>query len=131
MVAAIFRRLERVLADREPDVAQRRFIESAPVLAAVAEASARGVVATGPRQGRRIIRIRGALADVDAFVMGKPCAQVEGTTSRLPRAFAQTIARGSSAWLATWRALRSPPPGCPSSTAAAWSYGSSEPGEMG
>jgi len=78
VVAAVFRRVERVLADREPDAAQRRFIESAPVLAAVAEASARGVVATGPRRGRRIIRIRGAPADVDAFVMGKLCAQVEG-----------------------------------------------------
>jgi hypothetical protein len=41
-------------------------------------ASAGGVVATGPRRGRRIIRIRGAPADVDAFVMGKLCAQVEG-----------------------------------------------------
>jgi hypothetical protein len=78
VVAAVFRRVERALADREPDAAQRRFIESAPVLAAVAEASARGVVATGPRRGRRIIRIRGAPADVDAFVMGRLCAQVEG-----------------------------------------------------
>jgi len=63
---------------REPDAAQRRFIESAPVLAAVAQASARGVVATGPRRDRCIIRIRGAPADVDAFVMGRLCAQVEG-----------------------------------------------------
>jgi len=78
VVAALFRRVERVLHDRELDSAQRRFLESAPVLAAVAEASALGVVATGPRRGRRIIRIRGAPADVDAFVMGKLCAQVEG-----------------------------------------------------
>ena len=78
VVAAVFRRVERALADREPDAAQRRFIDSAPVLAAVAEASARGVVATGPCRGRRIIRIRGAPADVDVFVMGRLCAQVEG-----------------------------------------------------
>jgi putative transposase len=78
IVAAVFRRVERALADREPDTAQRRFIESAPVLAAAADASAWGVVATGPRRGRRIIRIGGAPADVDAFVMGKLCAQVDG-----------------------------------------------------
>jgi len=78
VAAAVFRRVERALADREPDAAQRRFVEGAPVLAAVAEASARGVVATGPRRGRRIIRIRGGPANVDAFVMGKLCAQVEG-----------------------------------------------------
>ena len=78
VAAAVFRRVERVIADREPDAAQRRFVESASLLTAVAEAAARGVVATGPRRGRRIIRIRGAPADVDAFVMGKLCAQVEG-----------------------------------------------------
>ena len=78
VAAAVFRRVERALADREPDAAQRRFVESAPILAAVAEASVRGVVATGPRRGRRIIRIRGAPGEVDAFVMGKLCAQVEG-----------------------------------------------------
>jgi hypothetical protein len=78
VVASVFRRVERALADREPDTAQRRFIESAPVLAVVAEASGLGVVATGPRRGRRIIRIRGAPADVDVFVMGRLCAQVEG-----------------------------------------------------
>ena len=77
-MATIFRRVDRVVADRVPDAAQRRFIESAPVLAAVAEASGRGVVATGPRRGRRIIRIRGAPVEIDAFVMGKLCAQVEG-----------------------------------------------------
>ena len=32
VVVAVFRRVERTLADREPDAAQRRFIESAPVL---------------------------------------------------------------------------------------------------
>jgi len=78
VVAAVFRPVERVLADRAPDAAQRRFIESAPVLAAVAESPVRGVVATGPRRGCRIIRIRGAPADVDAFLTGKLCAQVEG-----------------------------------------------------
>ena len=78
VAAAVFRRVERALADHEPDAAQLRFAESAPILAEVAEAAARGVVATGPRRGRRIIRIRGAPADMDAFVMGRLCAQVEG-----------------------------------------------------
>jgi hypothetical protein len=35
-------------------------------------------VATGPRSGCRIVRVRGPTADVDAFVMGRLCAQVEG-----------------------------------------------------
>jgi hypothetical protein len=47
-------------------------------LIALGDASARGVVATGPRRGCRIVRVRGPTADVDAFVMGRPCAQVEG-----------------------------------------------------
>jgi hypothetical protein len=62
IVAAVFRRVERALTDREPDTAQRRFIESAPVLAAVGEASARGVVATG----------RAAAAESSAFVAHRP-----------------------------------------------------------
>ena len=37
-----------------------------------------GLVATGPRRGRRIVRVRGAPADLDAFVMGRLCAEVEG-----------------------------------------------------
>ena len=57
---------------------QRAFPEAAPLLVAVAEASARGVIATGPRRGCRVLRVRGAAADVDAFVMGRLCAQVEG-----------------------------------------------------
>jgi len=77
IVTVVFRRVERALADREPDAAHRHFIDGAPVLAAVAAASARGVVATGPRRGRRIVHIR-APADVDAFVMGRLCAEVEG-----------------------------------------------------
>jgi len=44
----------------------------------MADASARGAVATGPRRGCRIVRVRGSTADVDAFVMGRLCAQVEG-----------------------------------------------------
>ena len=78
VAAAVFRRVERKLADREPSGRQRRFLESAPLLVAVADASARGVVATGPRRGRRIVRVRGPTAEVDAFVMGRLCAQVEG-----------------------------------------------------
>ncbi len=78
VAAAIFRRVERRLADREPGGSQRRFVESAPLLVALADASARGVVATGPRRGCRILRVRGPSASVDAFVMGRLCAQVEG-----------------------------------------------------
>jgi hypothetical protein len=78
VAAAVFRRVERKLADREPGSGQRRFVESAPLLIALADASARGVVATGPRRGCRVVRVRGPTADIDAFVMGRLCAQVEG-----------------------------------------------------
>ena len=44
----------------------------------MAEASARGVIATGPRRGCRVVRVRGPTAEVDAFVMDRLCAQVEG-----------------------------------------------------
>jgi hypothetical protein len=62
VVAAVFRRVERALADREPDAAQRRFIESAPVLAAVAEASA---WASAPPA-------LAVAAEASAFVAGPP-----------------------------------------------------------
>jgi hypothetical protein len=78
VAAAVFRRVERKLRDRNPSQAQRRFAEGAPLLLALAEASARGVVGTGPRKGCRIIRIRSAPVDLDVFVMGKLCAQIEG-----------------------------------------------------
>ena len=44
----------------------------------MAEASVGGVVPTGPRRGRRIVRVLGAPAGLDAFVMGRLCAEVEG-----------------------------------------------------
>jgi hypothetical protein len=78
IAAAVFRRVERRLAERESGAVQRRFVEGAPVLVAMAEASVGGVVATGPRRGRRIVRVRGAPTDLDAFVMGRLCAEVEG-----------------------------------------------------
>jgi hypothetical protein len=78
VTAAVFRRVERKLNGREEPRAQRRFAEGAPLLLALAQASASGVVGTGPRKGCRIIRIRGAPADLDVFVMGKLCAQIEG-----------------------------------------------------
>ncbi|MBC7896551.1 MAG: transposase, partial [Cytophagaceae bacterium] len=40
--------------------------------------SKRLLVATGPPRGFRHLRGRGPTADVDAFVMGRLCAQVEG-----------------------------------------------------
>ena len=78
VAAAVFRRVERKLPHREPSAGQRRFVESAPLLVSMAEASARGVVATGPRRGCRIVRVRGPSTDVHAVVMGRLCAQVEG-----------------------------------------------------
>jgi hypothetical protein len=51
VAAAVFRRVERKLKDRNPSQAQRRFDKGAPLLLALAEASARGVVGTGPRKG--------------------------------------------------------------------------------
>jgi hypothetical protein len=78
VAAAVFRRVERKFARREPTPGQRKFMEDAPLLVALAEASARGVIATGPRRGCRVLRVRGVAADVDAFVMGRLCAQVEG-----------------------------------------------------
>jgi hypothetical protein len=77
VAASVFRRVERKLRDREPGARQRRFVEEAPLLVAIADASARGA-ATGPRRGWRIVRVRGPTADVDAFVMGRLCAEVEG-----------------------------------------------------
>jgi hypothetical protein len=52
--------------------------EGAPLLLAFAEASAAGVVATGPRRGCRIVRVRGPVADVEGLLLGRLCAQVEG-----------------------------------------------------
>ena len=78
VAAPVFHRVERKLAEREPAPEQRRLVENAPLLVALAETSARGVIATGPRRGCRVLRVRGVAADVDAFVMGRLCAQVEG-----------------------------------------------------
>jgi len=78
VAAAVCRRVERRLRGREATAAQRRFEEGAPVWCALAGASAGGVVATGPRRGRYVIRVRGAPADVDAFVTGRLCAEVAG-----------------------------------------------------
>jgi hypothetical protein len=78
VATSVFRRVERRLADREPSVGHRRFAEAAPLLIALAEASATGMVGTGPRRGCRIIRIRGAPANVDVFLMGRLCAQIGG-----------------------------------------------------
>jgi hypothetical protein len=78
VAAAVYRRVERKLTGREPGSAQRCFEESAQVWCALAGASAGGVVATGPRRGQSVIRIRGACAGVDAFVTGRLCAEVAG-----------------------------------------------------
>jgi len=78
VAARIWRRVERRLASYQQRASDRRFAEEAPLLLALAEASAAGVVATGPRRGCRVVRVRGPAADVDAVLLGKLCAQVEG-----------------------------------------------------
>jgi hypothetical protein len=74
----VWRRVERRLGGYETSPVDRRFAEGAPLLLALAEASAAGIVATGPRRGCRIVRVRGPAADVDGMLLGKLCAQVEG-----------------------------------------------------
>jgi len=78
VAATVWRRVERRLASYQPGASDRRFAEGAPLLLALAEASAAGLVATGPRRGCRVVRVRGPAADVDAVLLGKLCAQVEG-----------------------------------------------------
>jgi hypothetical protein len=78
IAAGVFRRVERMLAGRVPDLAQRRFVEDAPLLVAVVEVSASGRIATGPRRGCRVVHVRGVVEHADAIVMGRLCAQVEG-----------------------------------------------------
>jgi hypothetical protein len=129
VAAAVFRRVERRLADREPAAVQRRFVEGAPVLVALTEASVGGVVATGPRRGRRIVRVRGAAADLDAFVMGRLCAEVEGSISRPRHASTPAIAKPWSGWRAISPDPRLPPTDSRGWTTDASSCGSSAPGE--
>lgn len=59
VAAAVFRRVERKLTDREPAARQRRFVEGAPLLVAMADAFSRGLVATGRRRGCRIVGVPG------------------------------------------------------------------------
>ncbi len=58
VAAEIWRRVERRQASYESSRGDRQFAEEAPLLLALAEASATGVVAMGPRRGRRIVRVR-------------------------------------------------------------------------
>jgi Putative transposase/Transposase zinc-binding domain len=78
VAAAVCRRVERKLSEREPAAPQRHFEESAQLWCALAGASVAGVAATGPRRGRYLVRVRGARADVDAIVTGRLCADVAG-----------------------------------------------------
>ena len=78
IAAAVFRRVERKLAASRPTASKSKLLPAAPLLVTLSEASAQGVVATGPRRGRRVVRVRGVAADTDAFLMGRLCAQVEG-----------------------------------------------------
>ena len=60
----------------------------------MAEASARRVIATGPRRGCGVVRVRGLTAEVDAFVTGRLCAQVEGYNQSVRRDTVVLVAAG-------------------------------------
>ena len=62
----------------KPGPAQQDFIETAPLLAVISKAAVGGASATGSRRGQRVVRVRGAAAVVDALVLGRLCAEVEG-----------------------------------------------------
>jgi Putative transposase len=78
VAAAVCHRVERKLSGREAAAAQRHFEESAQLWWALAGASVEGIAATGARRGRYLVGVRGARADVDAFVTGRLCADVAG-----------------------------------------------------
>ena len=78
VAASVFRRVTRKLAGGEPSPAHQDFIETAPLLAAISQAAVGGASATGSRRGQRVVRVRGAPAAVDAFLLGRLCAEVEG-----------------------------------------------------
>jgi hypothetical protein len=78
IAAAVFRRVERKLAALGWDAGRAVNGRTSPLLLALTAAASSGVIATGPRRGRRVLRVRGAREVVDAFVMGRLCAQVEG-----------------------------------------------------
>jgi hypothetical protein len=79
VAAAVWRNVQRKLGAYAPSAAERRHAEDAPVLRAMEEAAAAGVVATGPRRGCRLVRVRGpAATEADALVLGRACAEVEG-----------------------------------------------------
>jgi hypothetical protein len=78
VVATVWRRVARKIVGHRPSTATRRLAEDAPVLEAMEAAAARGLIGTGPRRGCRIVRVRGLPPEVEAFVFGRGCAQVEG-----------------------------------------------------
>ncbi len=78
VVAAVWRKVNRKIHRHVPSAGTRRLAEDAPVLHAMENAAARGVVATGPRRGCRLVRVRGLPPETEAFVLGRACAQVEG-----------------------------------------------------
>jgi hypothetical protein len=78
VAASVFRRVSRRLAVGEPSPAHQDFVDAMPLLAAISQAAVGGASATGLRRGRRVVRVRGAPASVDAFLLGRLCAEVEG-----------------------------------------------------
>jgi hypothetical protein len=97
---AVFRRVERRLAERESGAVQRRFVEGAPVLVAMAEASVGGVsrrCASRPPHSSRARRARGPRR----FRDGAPVRRGRGVQSAGRDAHPPpVIARGWSEWRA-------------------------------
>ena len=102
----------------------------APFLVAMAEASARGVIATGPRAGCRIVRVRGPTAEVDAFVLGGCVHKSKVSTCKRPLGSGRTIETVSNGWAATCLVRLSRRIACPDSMTSVSSCGSSGPGGM-
>src|SRR5439155_2605434 len=109
----------------------QEFAEVAPLLVALAEASAPGRHRHRPRRGCPVLHVRDVAATVDAFVMGRLRAQVESynlqAATRIAANDREALER-MGRYLA--RRLRSRQIGCYSSMTDVSSCTSSAPGEM-
>jgi hypothetical protein len=80
-VAAIVRTVLRKVGEkiaRLDDVAEDAAVAGEPLLAGLASASVAGVVATGARRGARVGRVIGSGIPMEATVVGRRCALVDG-----------------------------------------------------
>jgi Putative transposase len=78
VAASVFGRVSRRLAAAEPSPTNENFVDAAPLLTAIIQSAVGGASATGPRRGKRVVRVRGKPAHLDALVLGRLCAEVEG-----------------------------------------------------